>query len=69
MTKLARKRIEAGLSVQELAEQSQVSPSAIYAIETEAVRRPQMRTLRALAVPLGCSVLDLIPDEPTEEAA
>jgi DNA-binding XRE family transcriptional regulator len=71
---LEERRINAGISVVELAEVAELSREAIYAIQRSG-NRPRERAAKLIADRLGCLVTDIWPvtprtePEPVEEAA
>lgn len=57
------KRLEAGLSVPELAELSGVDRKTLYQIEAGNHQHPQMKTVRLVAAALDISHTELLVDE------
>ncbi len=62
MSRIRQARRRAGLSQEELAKASGVSPATVVQVEL-GHRRPQGRTLRKLAAALGVEVAELIEEE------
>jgi transcriptional regulator with XRE-family HTH domain len=61
---LKRLRNQAGLSQQELASRSGLSMAQIMAMEQGKRDNPRLDTLRKLANGLGCTVAQLVGDDP-----
>jgi len=61
---LKRLRSRAGLTQQELATRSGLSIALIIALEQGKRDNPRLDTLRKLAAGLGCTVGELVGDEP-----
>jgi len=57
------KRIEAGLSVHELADLSGIQAKTLYQIEAGNHQHPRMSTVRAVAEALGIPHTELLVDE------
>jgi transcriptional regulator with XRE-family HTH domain len=61
---LKRLRTQAGLTQQELATRSGLSMAQVMAMEQGKRDNPRLDTLRKLARGLGCTVGELVGDEP-----
>lgn len=61
MSELRRLRIDAGLTVEQLASKAKVSPTQIRNFESGRVRSPRMTTLNALARALKAKPSDIDP--------
>lgn len=57
-------RIAAGLTQTALAQAVEMKQPQLAALETSPATNPTLDTLRKLANALGCSVADLVTDEP-----
>lgn len=66
MTSFSRIRREKALTMQEVAERIGVTKGAIWQIETGRIN-PKVSTLKEMAKVYGCSIDELLQDEPTEE--
>jgi transcriptional regulator with XRE-family HTH domain len=61
---LKRLRARAGLTQQELATRSGLSIAQVVALEQGKRDNPRLDTLRKLAAALGCTVAELVGEEP-----
>jgi transcriptional regulator with XRE-family HTH domain len=61
---MKRLRTQAGLTQQELASRSGLSMAQVMAMEQGKRNNPRLDTLRKLAAGLGCTVGQLVGDEP-----
>lgn len=62
-TKLARKRLERGMTQEELAFAAGIRPSTYWKLERGRIQNPGVRYFTNLAIVLGCKVDDLLEDE------
>lgn len=62
LTRIERRRIEAGLTQIELADMAEISIASLQRLEQLQNQNPSLRQLANLAVALQCEVEDLIED-------
>ena len=67
MIYLRSKRIKANLSQQELSERSGIPQQTISTIESGARKNIGVETLLPIATALGCTIDDLLTDDPPAE--
>jgi transcriptional regulator with XRE-family HTH domain len=65
---LKRLRAQAGMTQQDLATQSGLSIAQVVAMEQGKRDNPRLDTLRKLAAGLGCTVAELVGEEPPKPA-
>jgi transcriptional regulator with XRE-family HTH domain len=62
LTSLAKARVDAGLTIDELSAKAGVSAGTIMRIESGITKRPQLLTLKALADALGVTLAYLLTE-------